>query len=330
MEEYLSRCVESIISQTFENLELILIDDGSTDNSLAICENFSEIDKRVRVIHQENMGVSVARNVGLECAHGEFVGFIDADDEATPQMYESMLNLAQAKKSDIVICDAMSVFPDGRVVEDDTISCLSESVVLQRCDLTVNLLKELAGSVWRCIYRTERIINSNGGIRFIQGMKISEDRVFNLAAFSRAERIFYEKKPLYKRYVLAESTVHRYHRDHYELVLFAYEKTLSTINKYWDESYYPIADIQFVEGIVGTIKNLVRQESGLSRREKIDELKRLCKNEVLINLLPSSNVETIIKYWIIHKWYFCLITMDTGLNNVTRKGTRIWMKFIKR
>ncbi len=95
VEEYLSRCVDSILAQTYENLEIILVDDGSPDLCGAICDTYAMMDPRIRVIHKENGGLSSARNAGMDIAQGEFFGFVDSDDWIEPHMYETMLSLAQ-------------------------------------------------------------------------------------------------------------------------------------------------------------------------------------------------------------------------------------------
>ena len=95
VEEYLARCVESILTQTYQNLEVILVDDGARDSSGAICDAFAAKDSRVRVIHKENGGLSSARNAGLEAAAGEYIGFVDSDDWITEDAYAHLLNLAE-------------------------------------------------------------------------------------------------------------------------------------------------------------------------------------------------------------------------------------------
>ena len=90
-EKFLNNCIESILNQTHKNLEVIIIDDGSTDNSPAICDEYAKKDSRVKVIHKENGGVSSARNAGLDIASGEYIGFIDGDDVIEPDMYHFLL-----------------------------------------------------------------------------------------------------------------------------------------------------------------------------------------------------------------------------------------------
>lgn len=107
--EYLDCCVESILAQTFSDLELILVDDGSTDGSAARCDRWAAADSRVRVIHRENGGVSAARNMGLDAARGEYVAFVDSDDWVEPQMYENLLAAAREYDCAVVLCDCRKV-----------------------------------------------------------------------------------------------------------------------------------------------------------------------------------------------------------------------------
>ena len=93
-EKYLADCVQSIISQTYRNLEIILVDDGSKDSSGSICDSFAEKDSRIKVIHQENAGVSAARNHGLDECHGEYVSFVDSDDYYSTNLFESAVRLS--------------------------------------------------------------------------------------------------------------------------------------------------------------------------------------------------------------------------------------------
>ena len=101
-EAYLHRCVESIRNQTFYDLEIILVDDGSPDNCGAICDEYAKIDSRIKVIHKENGGASTARNWGLEIATGEYIGFVDSDDYIHPQMYQLLYYYMKKDGSDIV------------------------------------------------------------------------------------------------------------------------------------------------------------------------------------------------------------------------------------
>lgn len=104
-EPYLKQCIDSILHQTYQNLEIILIDDGSIDNSFSICKEYAKKDKRIKLYHQENKGVSEARNKGLKHATGEYLSFVDADDFIEPNMIENMLKKLKTQQSDIVVCN---------------------------------------------------------------------------------------------------------------------------------------------------------------------------------------------------------------------------------
>lgn len=112
LEDYLHKCIDSILAQTFTNFELILVNDGSTDRSGEICEEYASIDHRIRVIHKKNGGVASSRNAGLEVAKGEYIGFVDNDDYINEYMFETLYNNARTYSSDIVVCDYLNVDED--------------------------------------------------------------------------------------------------------------------------------------------------------------------------------------------------------------------------
>lgn len=112
-EKYLRRCIDSVLSQTFTDFELLLIDDGSKDKSGAICDEYAAKDSRVRVFHKENGGVSSARNMGLDNACGNYIAFVDADDWIDGNMYYEMFAAINESKSDIVCCDYLYEYENG-------------------------------------------------------------------------------------------------------------------------------------------------------------------------------------------------------------------------
>jgi glycosyltransferase involved in cell wall biosynthesis len=109
VEKFLSKCVDSILNQTYRNIEIILIDDGSPDNSPAICDEYAEKDNRIKVIHQRNAGLAGARNAGLAICRGEYIAFVDSDDYIEPNMMEAMLNAAVNNDCDIVRCNCATI-----------------------------------------------------------------------------------------------------------------------------------------------------------------------------------------------------------------------------
>lgn len=264
--EYLNKCVQSVLDQTMPDFELILVDDGSFDGSGEICDLWAESDSRVKVIHQENAGVSAARNAGLAAAKGEYIGFVDADDYLAPACFETALEAMG--DADICMFDAVTVYDAGSV--KDTITLLENSCLLEKKDWNPDLLREMAGAVWRCVYRRELIQD----VRFPVGIKLSEDRLFNLEAMGKANTLRYLKKGMYFRTVREGSAVNRYHGDRFRQNLLAMEAAEKSLREYWGESYLPIYTRAFVIG--GAFSHIYeicsREFPGKSRLAAIKEV----------------------------------------------------------
>ena len=186
---WLGRCVESILAQTCENLEVILVDDGSGDDSLAIARSFAERDSRVKVIHQENAGVTAARLRGVEEATGDWIGFVDGDDELEPQMYARLLENAHSYGADISHCGYQRLSPDGRVEYH-----YNSGEVHQQDHLTAlrELLEErLVGpGLWNKLYKRELFRGLREKMDF--SIRNNEDMLMNYYLFSGAEKAVYE------------------------------------------------------------------------------------------------------------------------------------------
>lgn len=116
VESLLPRCIESILSQTHANLDIILVDDGSPDGCGRICDDYADRDPRIRVIHQENRGLAAARNAGLEIARGEYLGFVDSDDRIAPDMYETLLRAIRETDADIAVCGRYMELESGELI----------------------------------------------------------------------------------------------------------------------------------------------------------------------------------------------------------------------
>jgi glycosyltransferase involved in cell wall biosynthesis len=205
--EYLEDCVESVLSQTYGNLELILIDDGSADGSGDLCEAFAERDSRVVVIHKENGGVSDARNTGLDAARGDVIAFLDCDDYILPGMYEAMIDMMDKTKTKIAVCTVMDEQEGGKIRKVDT----GETMLISGRDALRNLVTMMGDaaehretiwfSVWNKLYDAGLfkgdVTRPNSGIRFDPETDSAEDVPVNLAAFAKVDRIIYYEKPYY-------------------------------------------------------------------------------------------------------------------------------------
>ena len=188
VESYLERCLDSILSQTLKNIEVICVNDGSTDNSLAILEKYKEKDKRIVIISKENGGLPSARNAGIDAARGKYVGFVDSDDFIEPQMYRVMTRAAEENHSDIVICGA-NIFPEKPRANKwlyDTLSPLKRvykefmpEVIFQSVDTTPFL--------WRTLIRKSLI--DSGEYRLDEAIHIGEDKAFQCKIYPAAQGI---------------------------------------------------------------------------------------------------------------------------------------------
>lgn len=310
-EVFLNRCVKSILAQTYTDFELVLVDDGSKDNSGKICDEFAAKDCRVKVIHQKNAGVSAARNAGLAMASGEYIGFVDADDYIAPESYE--IAMAASADCDIVMWDTVTVWESGKQ-EADTIPLLAEDTEITKREWYPELLLQMAGSACRCLYRREIVED----VRFPVGIKFSEDRIFNIIAMGKASGLHYIKQGLYYRVMQSESAVHRYHEDYFEACLLAHTGTQTALAENWQDQRYANAYCaQFIGGAFSAINNYCYRTSPLSFRKRMEKTGVVCKNEQLRQAMTVCNYGGL-RAWLIKKkmvWALLLLAKASNIKN---------------
>ena len=183
VENYLDKCIKSIINQSFKNLEIILVDDGSPDNCPAICDEWAKKDNRIKVIHKENGGLSDARNAGLAVATGEYIAFVDSDDYIEADIYKKLLSVALNNKCDIVSCKLRMVYENDKnfVTKDD-----SEDIIIYSTEDAMSALidDKIRQVVWNKLYKADIIKN----IPFDVG-KHHEDEFWSYKAIGNATKI---------------------------------------------------------------------------------------------------------------------------------------------
>lgn len=192
IENYIEDCVQSITNQSYKNLEIILVDDGSSDNSPLICDELAKKDNRIKVIHKKNGGLSSARNAGIEIAKGEYLGFIDGDDIVNCEMYEFMINIAINENADIVQCEFLKFLNISEIVND---SYDSEVTIFNNVEALKNLYKpgiNISSIVtWTKIYKRDLFKE----IRFPLG-KLHEDEFTTYKLLYKANKIAYTNRKL--------------------------------------------------------------------------------------------------------------------------------------
>lgn len=190
VEKYLSRCIESILNQTYENIEVILINDGSPDKCPEICDEHAKRDNRVIVIHQANSGPSSARNKGLDIAKGKYIMFIDSDDFINKIMIEEMLINLIDSKADISMCDHLKIYKGNEIINFNQIK---KNEVLNRENVLEWLLDEHEICVpWGKLYKSNLFFD----LRF-QIDKYNEDMFIIHKLFHKARKIVYDKRQFY-------------------------------------------------------------------------------------------------------------------------------------
>lgn len=187
-EKYINRCIKSIVNQSHQELEIIVVNDGSTDHSLSICETLATQDNRIKVISQDNGGVSKARNTGLRLAKGEYVMFLDSDDYMLPDMCKIMLNVLNSKQADCVICGIQE--PKGGLWCPQKNIDYSTFVDFKK-DFVYQLNTELLSPCWNKIFKRQLITNL-----FNEEISFGEDLIFDLEYLDNCNRVSFITNPL--------------------------------------------------------------------------------------------------------------------------------------
>jgi len=230
VEQYIHQCVNSLLAQTLTNIEIILVNDGSPDGCGEICDKYASTDKRIKVIHQQNSGVSAARNNGIKLASGEYIGFVDGDDWVTPQMFECLYNAGKDNHCDIVSCDFTYYFSgkaDKKRLEKQLF--FPDRVVIHKDNFTrmfyIPLIKgEIFTSVWRTICTRALLVDNM--IMFPAGIPLREDYYFYMDVISFAHNYIHIAEPLYFYRARSDSCGHGKYRDYFELSMGLYETIL--------------------------------------------------------------------------------------------------------
>ena len=216
VEKYLKRCLDSLINQTLSDIDIICINDGSKDSSLQILEQYAQKESRIVIYNQENSGLSVARNTGLEHASGEYIGFVDSDDWVDLDFYEKLYNSAKNNNADIAVADFIREHPNKK---PKRLKLKEEKIYTTPEDKFMICKVHREGCVWNKIYRTEFIKSIN--LKFVPKMYY-EDRDFTIRSLYFSKKLVTTPNTYYRYFVNPKSIVNKrrnYIQDeHYILV----------------------------------------------------------------------------------------------------------------
>lgn len=318
-EKYISDAIESVLHQTYTDFELLLIDDGSSDQSPAICDEFAKQDYRIRVFHKDNGGVCSARNLGIRESRGEYITFIDNDDLYLPKYLEVMVTELKVHPVDIIRCGRKNttVVENGDVIR----TCVSEWKSTQ-CFKSSSFLEnyfqlkktDILNSVWNGLYRRE-FITSNG-IWFNEIFRHgNEDVYFNLCCFLKYPSIIVVKDVLYEHfYRLAHSTSMKYHENQiiHRLDTIDLEKTfLKSIENTREYKLVMMGNIRVCFKILSNAKDLKKRKEGLKLLEQRLPMKAFKQYKVFLyhELSPLEKIELVLIKYRLYNIFFIVQTL---------------------
>lgn len=286
LERYIGRCINSIIKQTLHEWELILVDDGSTDDSISICRKYEENDSRIRLICQENMGVSFARNIGIENAQGKYISFVDGDDWIEPDMYELMWEKADKTGATIIIAGHMDDY--GDCIYNKFRSGYSKVFGIRQARVEFFKQNLYGWGPFAKLYTRELL----KFCKFNTKLTIAEDMLFNWQILNISQSILY--LPIYK--------YHYYHRENSAMMnTFSKKINQALIVKYliYRETKYHLPKYKFLAGCVytgelaGQIKKMILCNTENEKYLVKKYQKILRKNFYYAFMYPCTNIITL-------------------------------------
>ena len=287
-EQYLERCVDSILNQTYENIEVILVDDGSPDKCSEICDRYANKDRRVKVIHKKNGGVSTARNEGLDIVTGDYVTFVDSDDYIECDMYEKMLSKAVEYECDVVMCDCIKDYAEHSQIYTHNIRSGFYDYQQLLNEYYPHLLMmenvEYPASISNVTILWKSTLNTKD-MRYEPNIRFSEDLLFGAKLLRKARSFYYMKGEALYHYVFNESSAsHTFADDKWDDYNRLYEciKKEFSNDPSFDFSYQiDLCILFFVYNTIGEIYSL--NCSSLEKQNRI------------LEVLNTKNVEDLFK-----------------------------------
>lgn len=271
--EYLADCLDCLLNQSLKDIEFILINDGSQDNSLEICKKYEIKDSRIKIINQLNGGVSNARNNGLKLAGGEFIGFVDPDDTFDKLMFEKMYNQAKSNQSDICICNYNRVENNSYKKETSIVNAIYRESFEKN-----TLLEQFLGSadfsvppkmatVWRTIISRELLLKNN--IIFNESVSIMEDLLFIVETTIVADKITYLDEALYNYYLRKNSAVTSFKTNFEKNNTEVFRSLRELVFKYGLGQELNIAlSVRYIYMTIANINNIAKSDNGFIQNYK--------------------------------------------------------------
>lgn len=322
VEQYLDRCIESILNQDFEDYEIILIDDGSPDNCPQICDEWEKKDKRIRVIHKKNEGLGMARNTGLDSANGKYMFFIDSDDYILPGLLKDMFEYLNSNDCDIVFYGFQRIDKKGKILSknipnpykdyyDKNTEIKNELLpdfIIENPKNTVQT--NLTVTAWNCCISKEFLKKNK--LNFVSEREyISEDLYFYLDICEHLNKVGFIKKVYYCYCQNEGSLTYSYKSDRFERIKKFYEDCLAISNKkkYSNEIKFRLKGA-FISFTMGCLKTEIGNYKNIGLRKSYISFKNICSDSTLYNIVLNYPCNSVGRGWklfskcILQKRYF--------------------------
>lgn len=319
-ERYLSKCIDSILGQTYENIEVILVDDGSSDKCPQICDEYAGKDSRVKVIHKENEGVSSARNSGLDIAKGDFIGFVDSDDYVRIDMLNHLRQIQLEKQVDLICFGYSKESKRGELKEVTLLEKYYENVSL---DASMELafpglyhsdnIEYLSVSIWNKLYKRDIIGKYN--IRFDENLRKAEDLIFNITYLMNSKSI-YTICESYYFYCFSEDSIMRSYVEPREIgierSIYIFYRINELLRKHVKklEDYDRILTMRLIRIVIDSNEDAVRNIKGIRKKVKaIRNITHWFKKYLMlynIKLSTPTGKKNLIEYKMV-RWKMTLI-----------------------
>lgn len=295
VEKYLPKCIESILNQSFIDFELILVDDGSPDYCGLICDEYAGKDSRVKVIHQNNQGVSAARNAALDVAAGRYLGFVDADDWIEKDMYQTMLQTAFASRADVVICGIQYFTENGILIREDLKGCKCFS----QKELLINLYGKpnpMGGGCVNKVFLRSKIEN----VRFNPNLSMAEDWVYLFECFKQCDSGYQIPAAFYNVVERSDSTTRKNEVQAIYDIIFGGKLLLLLLGRNYSTELEKYATDKYLDDCIrySNILRTVGKETKQPYRWKFIKIRlqmlKVIPRAVFKQLLPAAKIRGYI------------------------------------
>ncbi len=298
-EKYLKRCINSICNQTYKNIEIIIIDDGSTDDTFNICEEYAKRDDRIKFIHKKNEGVSVARNRGIKSANGKYIMFVDSDDWIENNAVEICIKYMEDYNAQIGQFNYYFSHNDKEIKRESFITDIILAGEKEKNEIECDILfpyfnkKVKYGKIrgcWSKIFLTKFLIDNN--IKFQENLSIQEDTVLFLQAINKVNTIIFFNEYLYHYFQNGESVTKKYDDNK----LTKNEATIKVINKLFEKNknkkLKKAIQLLYWELLLSAILTQIYNEKNISKyKDKKNLLKKVLKKQAYKNAMKLNTIK---------------------------------------